>query len=134
MNLFYGSTRPHFFFFFLKNYDISAIFRPIFKRFSQFYTTRSMYYTRKKIFREIFLFPGRPGGFNLPHPVDRKQTFYLVLPGPSQHLHPCYLATPTFISMSLGHFNIYIHVTGTSQHLHPCHLATTTQCRVTGPH
>ena len=37
-----------------------------------------MYYTRKKIF------PGRPGGLYLPHSVDRKQTFYLVLPEASE--------------------------------------------------
>ena len=30
---------------------------------------------QEKIFRNFFLFPGRPGGFILPHPVDRKQTF-----------------------------------------------------------
>ena len=69
-----------FFFFLLKIFNISVIFRPIFKRISPLYAELSLNYTRKKIFQEKFLFPGRPGGYFWSHPVDRKQTFFLVLP------------------------------------------------------
>ena len=44
------------------------------------YAELSLNYTRKKIFRIFFLFPGRPGDYFWSHPVDRKQTFFLVLP------------------------------------------------------
>ena len=42
-------------------------------------------------FQTVFtkVFPGRPGGFILPHPVDRKQTFFLVLPSFSHKTHVC---------------------------------------------
>ena len=83
MSLFYGPTRPHFYlfiFYFFNNFDISAIFCPIFKRFSPFYKKCSKDYPPKKNSKKKKRIPGRPGGYFQSHPVYRKQTFFLVLP------------------------------------------------------
>ena len=99
-----------FFFFFFLNYEISAIFRPIFIQFSPFYRELSEDYIRKKIFRKKKRIPGRPGDLFLSHPVDRKQTFYLVWP--DGHMEP---------QLSL---NLPENPTGAGPFLNSCILST----------
>ena len=58
------------------------IFQPFFVDFQTVFTIlhRKIHYYTRNIFLSEKKNPGLPGGFYLPHPGDRKQTFYLVLP------------------------------------------------------
>ena len=74
--------------YFFKNYNISAIFRPIFKRFSPLYTERSMNYTRKKIFRNFFFISRPPGWFLFASP-GRQETDLLFSVASDMPLESC---------------------------------------------